>query len=318
MSLRPSKKQTKLQSAQAQRALQQLLLQSLTQSRLRHPSYSLRSLAQKIGCSPAAVSEILSNKRRVSKKIAARIIERLGIEPAAKQTLLSLFSTEPREQRQALAGVEHERDPRRGELLDVRAHPVATVRGDDAKRDAFDVADAVLVREVHRARVERSDLVVVEVRDDVGLRRVAAGHGAHAVGGDAEPGEAVAVRTVVVAGRRHDDRRAAQRLQVVGDVAGAAAPLAAHRPDLERHRQHVDLVREDVPPETVGEHHDGVDGEGTADQRAGGGLGGRRHVFSFAMGTAVGKGRRGDIAAAAVVRNGRDARGAPAARVIRC
>ena len=101
MSLRPSKKQTKLQSAQAQRALQQLLLQSLTQSRLRHPSYSLRSLAQKIGCSPAAVSEILSNKRRVSKKIAARIIERLGIEPAAKQTLLSLFSTEPREQRQA-------------------------------------------------------------------------------------------------------------------------------------------------------------------------------------------------------------------------
>ena len=62
----------------------------------------------------------------------------------------------------------------------------------------------------------------------------------------------------VVAERGHDHRLAAQRLQVVGDVAGAAAPLAAHLADLERHRQHVRLVGQDVPREAVGKHHDGV------------------------------------------------------------
>ena len=39
-----------------------------------------------------------------------------------------------------------------GELLDVRAHAVAAVGRDDAERDVLDVADAVLVRRVHRAR----------------------------------------------------------------------------------------------------------------------------------------------------------------------
>ena len=56
-----------------------------------------------------------------------------------------------------------------------------------------DVADAVLVRVVHRARMERGDLVVVEVGDDERLRRVRARHVAHAVDGDAERVEALAV-----------------------------------------------------------------------------------------------------------------------------
>ena len=72
----------------------------------------------------------------------------------------------------------------------------------------------------------------------------------------------------VVADRRHHDRLAAERLQVVGDVARAAAPFAAHLADLERHRQHVRLVGQDVPREAVGEHHDGVVRERAADQRA--------------------------------------------------
>ena len=85
----------------------------------------------------------------------------------------------------------------------------------------------------------------------------------------AELAEALAIRRAVVAERRHDDGLAADRLEVVGDVAGAAAPFAAHLPDLERHRQHVHLVGQDVPPEAVGEHHDGVEGKRAADQRTG-------------------------------------------------
>ena len=81
-------------------------------------------------------------------------------------------------------------------------------------------------------------------------------------------GEPLAVRRAVVAERRHHDRLAAQRLQVVRDVAGAAAPFAAHLADLERHRQHVRLLGQDVPREAIGEHHDGVVGERAADQRA--------------------------------------------------
>ena len=91
---------------------------------------------------------------------------------------------------------------------------------------------------------------------------------AHAVDRDAERREPLAVRRAVVADRRHHDRLAAERLQVVRDVAGAAAPLAAHLADLERHRQHVRLVGQDVPREVIGEHHDGVEGERAADERA--------------------------------------------------
>jgi uncharacterized protein (TIGR02147 family) len=79
------------QGTHGQGALRQLLLQSLTQLRLRNPSYSLRSLARKIECSPAALSEILNNKRRVSAKLAGRIVDRLGIDPVEKKRVLDLF-----------------------------------------------------------------------------------------------------------------------------------------------------------------------------------------------------------------------------------
>ena len=78
--------------------------------------------------------------------------------------------------------------------------------------------------------------------------------------------EVVAVGPEILADRRHRDRVAAQQLQVVGDVAGAAAELAAHARHQERHVQDVHLVRQDVVLELVLEHHDGVVGQGAADQ----------------------------------------------------
>jgi len=78
--------------------------------------------------------------------------------------------------------------------------------------------------------------------------------------------EALGVGAEVVADRCHDQRLAAQQLQVVGDVAGAAAVFAAHLRHQERHVQHVDLVWQDVMLEVVLEHHDRVEGEGAADE----------------------------------------------------
>ena len=89
--------------------------------------------------------------------------------------------------------------------------------------------------------------------------------------------EILAVRTEILADGRHRDRIAAEQLEVVGDVARAAAELAAHARHQERHVEDVHLVRQDVVLELVLEHHDGVVGERTADQR-------RHRAVVFAMG----------------------------------
>lgn len=48
------------------------------QGKLKNPQYSLRALARRAGLSPAALSEILSGKRRVSTERAKSVLERLG------------------------------------------------------------------------------------------------------------------------------------------------------------------------------------------------------------------------------------------------
>ena len=65
----------------------------------------------------------------------------------------------------------------------------------------------------------------------------------------------------------HRQRRAAQQLQVVGDVARAAAELPPHLRHEERDVQDMDLVRQDVVLEAVLEDHDVVVGERATDQR---------------------------------------------------
>jgi hypothetical protein len=82
----------------------------------------------------------------------------------------------------------------------------------------------------------------------------------------AEVAQALRVRREVVAHRCHDQRMSAQQLQVIGDVAGAAAIFAAHLGHQEGDVENVDLFGQDVFLELVLEHHDGVVGHGTADE----------------------------------------------------
>ena len=86
--------------------------------------------------------------------------------------------------------------------------------------------------------------------------------------GNPEPREPVAVLRVVVPDGRHDEGLAAQHVERVGDVAGAAAELAAQLRDEERHVQDVYLVGQDVVLEAILEHHDVVVRDRAADQCA--------------------------------------------------
>ena len=154
------------------------------------------------------------------------------------------------EHRQALARIEDEGDAGSGQLRARAQHRVAAVGRDDGEADVGARGHRRLVRLLHRAGMERGDLVVVAVRDDDGLRRVV-------VGGDAD----VSVRRApsqpreVVVRRRCRARRAPRARrpagQRVGDVAGAAAELAPQRRHEERHVQDVQLLGQDLVREAA-------------------------------------------------------------------
>lgn len=66
----------------------QWLMSQLESRRLKIPSYSLRSFAQKIGISPASLSQVISGKRPLSKKMAQLIAGRLCLSPAETHRLI--------------------------------------------------------------------------------------------------------------------------------------------------------------------------------------------------------------------------------------
>jgi transcriptional regulator with XRE-family HTH domain len=71
--------------------LQNHLIQSLADLKIKNPSYSLRSFAKKLKVSPAALSEILNGKRIVSNKLAERILGNLNADPETTTTILGQF-----------------------------------------------------------------------------------------------------------------------------------------------------------------------------------------------------------------------------------
>ena len=70
------------------------------------------------------------------------------------------------------------------------------------------------------------DLVVVDVGDDHRLGGVGIVDHAHELAADAQLGQPLQVDAAVLADGGHRQRRAAEQLEAVGDVAGAAAKIA--------------------------------------------------------------------------------------------
>ena len=145
-------------------------------------------------------------------------------------------------------------------------HAFAAVGRDDRQAHVLGVQHAVGVRMVHRARMECRDLVVVQVGGDEGLGGKAAGDGLDVGGGKAVAVQPLGVVGEVLADRCHDQRIAAEQLQVVGNVAGGAAEFAAHFRYQESDVENVDFFGQDMVLEPVLEQHDVVIGQRTADQ----------------------------------------------------
>jgi transcriptional regulator with XRE-family HTH domain len=80
-----------LSSAPEQFAFQKKLQDSLEASKRRNPAFSLRAFSRKLQISPAAVSEILNGKRRVSRDLASRLLDRLELTDTERSTILDLF-----------------------------------------------------------------------------------------------------------------------------------------------------------------------------------------------------------------------------------
>lgn len=69
--------------------IRKILSSEITKAQAHNPSYSLRAFARKIGIQPSALSEILNGKRNVTRKMAARILDHLCVNPEQAQTLMS-------------------------------------------------------------------------------------------------------------------------------------------------------------------------------------------------------------------------------------
>lgn len=74
-----------------QLAIQQFLTSHLHEVRRRNTSYSVRALSRRLGMNSGAVSSILRGQRRVSKKMAIRILDRMAAHPKVRAGILSQF-----------------------------------------------------------------------------------------------------------------------------------------------------------------------------------------------------------------------------------
>ncbi len=71
--------------------IQNLIRSNLDQIKIKNPGFSLRAYAKKLELSPSALSEILNGKRKISGKMAAKIIDRMNLSPDVSSPVLSLF-----------------------------------------------------------------------------------------------------------------------------------------------------------------------------------------------------------------------------------
>lgn len=80
-----------IESLNSQDKVKALLKSYFDESQSRSPGFSLRAYARKLKISPSTLSEILNDKRRVSRKLAIRICDNLLLDPALVDNVLSSF-----------------------------------------------------------------------------------------------------------------------------------------------------------------------------------------------------------------------------------
>jgi uncharacterized protein (TIGR02147 family) len=71
--------------------VQQILMRKFADMKSKNPNFSVRALALRLGMQPGATNEILKGQRRVSRKIAVKIADRLMLDPSERTDLLRDF-----------------------------------------------------------------------------------------------------------------------------------------------------------------------------------------------------------------------------------
>lgn len=71
--------------------VQQLLMRKFLEMKSKNPQFSVRALAQRLEMQPGATNEILKGQRRVSRKIAEKIADKLSLDPSERTDLLKDF-----------------------------------------------------------------------------------------------------------------------------------------------------------------------------------------------------------------------------------
>lgn len=78
---------------ETQNAFVNLLRATLAQLQAKNPGFSLRSFAKRLRVTPAELSLILNGKRRVTRKMALKLSDRLALDPARAEKLLASLPT---------------------------------------------------------------------------------------------------------------------------------------------------------------------------------------------------------------------------------
>lgn len=76
-----------------QTSFQDFLNAKYNEVRSRNGSYSIRAFAQQLGIQPSAANEIMKGQRRISKKLAEKITDKLKLDPQERTVILSDFDT---------------------------------------------------------------------------------------------------------------------------------------------------------------------------------------------------------------------------------
>ncbi len=144
-------------------------------------------------------------------------------------------------------------------------HAFTAIRRHDAQTDVVCVTNAILLGGTHGAGMEGGDLVVIQIGGDKGLPGVAVGDGLDVAARQTQAIQTGRIRGKIFAHGGHNQRFAAQQLQVIGNIAGATAELTAHFWHQKGYVQDVNLFRQDVIFELILKHHNGVVGHGATD-----------------------------------------------------
>ena len=120
----------------------------------------------------------------------------------------------------------------------------------------------------HGSGVKGGDLVLLLVGHDGALRRVAVLQHRHMRCADAKLAQAVQIMAAIATHRGQRQRRAAQLLQRVGDIAGAATVVTAHLRGEEGDAELVDLFGQDMVGKAARKAHDAVVGQGAGNKNA--------------------------------------------------